>query len=354
MPKKIILIAIPVIFIILALLGLGAKSLLSARQAKIEVRTNPSVEVFLEGEKMGTAPYDEEVSPGEKTISFPGFSQKVPLLAGTTTVVEWDLGPVDVFSGGRVVYYSKDAANLAIISDPPGQVLLDGQPWGETPLVKDVDEGEHTLEIQKEGYLSQTVRARVRKGFTLNIFVTLAASPFPLEEETIDDLKLTILDFSTDNVLINADFKIWAQAASFWKEEGPTFEFLVDEEGKIYDENGEEVTDRTALSGEGLEGRVGYLGKSPELTAPAKDSLDFLRTLIFPDWQPPAPPPQVEILPTPTGFLRVRSGPGTTFSEIGRANPGEKYEYLGEEGDWFKIKFGAQEGWVSKTYARRI
>lgn len=63
---------------------------------------------------------------------------------------------------------------------------------------------------------------------------------------------------------------------------------------------------------------------------------------------------KVEILTTPTGFLRVREGPKTSSAEVTRVNPKERYELLETDKDtgWFKIKIGEEkEGWVSNEYA---
>lgn len=77
----------------------------------------------------------------------------------------------------------------------------------------------------------------------------------------------------------------------------------------------------------------------------------------------------VEILSTPTGFLRVRDEPSTLAEEIGRVKPGEKYLFIeqDEKTGWFKIEYppaqageeaeeglSAPAGWVSNTYAEKI
>jgi hypothetical protein len=79
--------------------------------------------------------------------------------------------------------------------------------------------------------------------------------------------------------------------------------------------------------------------------------------------QPPSSEPQeptvslVEILSTPTGFLRVRANPTTSSEEVGQVTPGERYPYLGtdEVSGWFKIEFSqGKEGWVSDEYAQIV
>ncbi|MBI2097784.1 MAG: pilus assembly protein PilM [Candidatus Vogelbacteria bacterium] len=65
-------------------------------------------------------------------------------------------------------------------------------------------------------------------------------------------------------------------------------------------------------------------------------------------------PASVTVRETPTGWLNVRSGPGTSFAPVGRVNPGEVYPLLSEEGEWAKIKIVLEveeiKGWVNKQY----
>ncbi len=63
---------------------------------------------------------------------------------------------------------------------------------------------------------------------------------------------------------------------------------------------------------------------------------------------------QVKILQTPTGWLNVRSGSGTTFPQVARVNPGESYPLLETKGDWYHIRIGDKDGWVLAQYAERI
>ena len=77
----------------------------------------------------------------------------------------------------------------------------------------------------------------------------------------------------------------------------------------------------------------------------------------------PTPAPEevkitvVEILSTPTGYLRVRSTPATTGTLLVEVKPGEKYRFL-ETDDatgWYKIEYQAgKEGWVSNQYTKKI
>lgn len=76
----------------------------------------------------------------------------------------------------------------------------------------------------------------------------------------------------------------------------------------------------------------------------------------------PSPKTFVLILKTPTGFLRVRTLPGTAGEEIAEVKPGSKYPYLDTDAatGWLKIQYeepvaglpNGIAGWVSNQYAQ--
>lgn len=84
----------------------------------------------------------------------------------------------------------------------------------------------------------------------------------------------------------------------------------------------------------------------------------------------PSPVPEtqpqifVEILPTPTGYLRVRTQPGVNGTEIDQIKPGSKYLLLSEDPTthWFQIQLEppvpglpqGRSGWISNDYAKKI
>lgn len=72
---------------------------------------------------------------------------------------------------------------------------------------------------------------------------------------------------------------------------------------------------------------------------------------------------EVEILSTPTGFLRVRSGPSTANEEITQVKPGERFPLIGqdEKTGWFEIEYlpaqageEGKTGWISNSYAKKV
>lgn len=70
-----------------------------------------------------------------------------------------------------------------------------------------------------------------------------------------------------------------------------------------------------------------------------------------------APKPYVQVLDTPTGFLRIRSSPSATGDILGQLNVGDAVPYGGETSpeNWFKIVFGAtSSAWISGQYSKLV
>lgn len=53
-----------------------------------------------------------------------------------------------------------------------------------------------------------------------------------------------------------------------------------------------------------------------------------------------------------TETLNLRSEPSTSSSVVALLNAGEELEILSEEDDWYKVKHGSKEGYVSKDYVK--
>lgn len=63
----------------------------------------------------------------------------------------------------------------------------------------------------------------------------------------------------------------------------------------------------------------------------------------------------IVIKETPTGWLRVREGPGSNYFEIAKVFPGESFPLLEETEDWYKIEVRADMvGWISAKYANKL
>jgi uncharacterized protein YgiM (DUF1202 family) len=78
----------------------------------------------------------------------------------------------------------------------------------------------------------------------------------------------------------------------------------------------------------------------------------------------PTPKTYIEILKTPTGFLRMRTKPGAAGEEIAELKVGSKYLYLDTDttSGWYEIQYqdlapglpNGITGWVSNEYSKKI
>ncbi len=72
---------------------------------------------------------------------------------------------------------------------------------------------------------------------------------------------------------------------------------------------------------------------------------------LTPSPSPAAIQAMVVVRDTPTGWLNVREGSGTTYPMITRVYPGESYLLLEEKNEWYKIKIDEDTaGWVFSGY----
>lgn len=347
------------LLVVLIVAGLIATVYLSAaisKKAALSINSDPEGQkVFLDDQEVGrTLYFSDQLSEGNPIVRFGDFNQKVRLTSGALTVVDWILGPSETFSAGEVVWFSESSTGteLLVISKPVAEVSLNGESLGDSPLSRSVEVGEYDLEIKKDGYFSRTLKISIKEGFRLNVSANLAINPFPLEQKKISspNESLTVLDLSSEQPVLLADSTTWVSGAVFWAsrdEDETEYDFFLTKEGKLYDSEGSEVS-LNSLSETSEKYILGYLGSSSKLASAANETLNSMVAKLYPA------PPKVQILATGLGFLRVRSGPGISHSEIGRATPGDKYTYLGKQGDWFKIDFNGQTGWVSADYAKKL
>ncbi|MFZ2202456.1 MAG: type II secretion system F family protein [Microgenomates group bacterium] len=69
----------------------------------------------------------------------------------------------------------------------------------------------------------------------------------------------------------------------------------------------------------------------------------------------PTPTPrEIRVIDTGTGFLNIREEPALGAAIIGRALPGETYEFLDKTDEWYLIIFSGRRGWVNAAYVEEV
>lgn len=70
---------------------------------------------------------------------------------------------------------------------------------------------------------------------------------------------------------------------------------------------------------------------------------------------PTISPKKIRVQATEIGYLNIRENASVSSSILGRALPGDIYEYKTKEGDWYQIIFeGNMEGWVNAGYVEEV
>lgn len=323
-------------------------------------------EVLIENNKVGTSPYqgtDLKVGDHKLTLrakfatassKFFGnreitWSNLIRLGNNTLSVVNVDFGPSEVFNAVEILGLRKSTTSISIASEPTSaKIELDGKEIGQTPLVQEVSAGVHRLKISREGYLPRQIDINVPAGHQTIIQLNLSANPLPKTVEKIaDEGNLTLYSLTTDIQKLIDKTQVWAEGVWFFQERGSgletKFDALIDSSGRIYyyDQGEFERKTKEAVN-------VGYLSK------PSEKSLNRQAQAA---WEKLAPKPKmarIEILPTPTGSLNVRSGPSQSNQILTTVKPGGKYDLLKEQPGWYQIQVGTLSGWVSSQYAKKI
>ena len=135
----------------------------------------PDSEVFIDGERLGLSPQQKSVAAGEHLVlvskqGFAKFEKKVKVKEGEPQTVTAEL---------------RAAGGLRFVSTPGGAtVLLDGEPIGQTPMVKeDVPVGEHMVSIQADGYYAFENGVKVQGGEIQLVKASLQKINTELSEE---------------------------------------------------------------------------------------------------------------------------------------------------------------------------
>lgn len=67
-----------------------------------------------------------------------------------------------------------------------------------------------------------------------------------------------------------------------------------------------------------------------------------------------APLNEVRVLETGIGYLNIREEPSVASEIVGRALPGETYQFLDVADDWYLIVFNNGRGWVNAAYVEEL
>ncbi len=177
--------------------------LVNPKSAGIRIETNPNAQVFINGEQVGRTPYMDTVKPGEITVKLvpdltdkplSPYETKVSLAGGIQTVIIRNFAELDELASGAIISFIKESAGsaLSVISMPDAaQITIDGLAADFTPYkTSTIAEGDHLIEANYPGYITQSQNVHVVKGYNLTVFFSLAVDPNkPKQEEAKNEEK---------------------------------------------------------------------------------------------------------------------------------------------------------------------
>lgn len=263
-----------------------------------------------------------------------------------------------------VIRAPKGKGALQVTANVKSKVLLNGKEIGTTPLCKckdqedTIQEGDYLLVVQPEdpNFDSFTTKITIRKEVLTAVDRTFLpgslASAYILTLESIDSQEAELQVVSIpEGAVVTVDGNPEGITPFRSKKISPS-EHEVELQKRGF--NKKTIRIRTVesykLIATVLLGTESVAPQEPTPTPLAASPSASLTTTPAPTT---ANPQTVTIGNTPTGFLRVREGPGTAYNEVTRVQPNETYPLLDEQSGWYKIRVGANEGWISGTYATK-
>ncbi|MBI2008517.1 PEGA domain-containing protein [Candidatus Amesbacteria bacterium] len=264
------------------------------------------------------------------------------------------LSGVAILAAFGVVYFLRGRqpnAGLKIETTPPSLVFVDNQQLGKTPFDKLFRSGDITVKLipdsassaigpyQTQVRLSSQVYTVINRDFGSSESDSAGEVVIP-QPQSQGQTSLSVITSSPDSASVSIDDQPQGLTPLLVSPISPG-------DHKI------------SLSAPGFAPRTVNVqtvsGYKLQISAKLAGPVPISPTPV-PSTPAPAAKPQVTILDTPTGFLRVRQGPSTSASESGRIKPGETYPLLKTEGGWFLIQIelpSTSSGWISSEYAQK-
>lgn len=276
---------------------------LQKKNAALKITTNSKAQIYLNNEQLGETPFEsKELKADTYQVKLVPESQEmsewetsVVLHSGITTVIMYNFSQNRQNASGAILTLepltSKDAIELAVVSLP--------------------DSASVKLDDQPKGFTPLQVK-NISSGDHTLLLSAPGYQQYQIQIKTPTGYKLTV-----EVQLAQESLEPEASTPSA-EEETPA------------DNKSDKEKDKTEAT----------VDLSPPKSASPSATLEK---------------PYVEILDTPTGWLRVRSEPTTAKdNEIAKLDPGDTYPFL-EVNDtgWYKILLEDKtEGWISGAYAK--
>lgn len=277
----------------LAFTGCTLPSFLQSKYSAIQITSVPIAQVFLDGEKVGETPFkDEKLKSQEYQVRL--VPEEGLETWETTVTLQPSITTVINYEFGKDRQSSGgEILNLEALADNKAV---------EIAVVSIPDNASVKLDAQPKGFTPLQIKSAAAGDHTLTISA-------PGHKQRRVDIKLV------EGHKLTVDVQLPKESLLQEKEATPS---------------AEEKSESTITPSKPKPGQQST--SSAEITRP-----------------------YIEILDTPTGWLRVRESPTTVEdNEIAKVNPGETYPYLkSNDIGWHQISLpNGEEGWISGRYAK--
>lgn len=184
--KKIILLSLVFLSVIILVIRFSAEPIsviLGIKErAGIRISSKPDgAKVFINDAYAGKTPFsDDSLDVSEYKIKVQSqdalWEGRVKLKAGTLTVVNRELSSDPATASGELLTLEKGQGVTVLSSPTEADVEVDGKSYGKTPVLINIEQGEHTFILNRANYLKRSIKASVPPDYNLTLSVDLALS----------------------------------------------------------------------------------------------------------------------------------------------------------------------------------
>ncbi len=309
-----------IVILVASILFAGCSKLgIGGKPAGLRVTSNATATVTIDGKESGDTPFestDQKTGKSALKITPTGgagtpYETSLKLYPGYMTQVDWNFGQSAEENFGVTFEYedARDSskAEIQLTASPDNvPVIIDGKNLGFTPLLIDsLSEGDHVVQLQAPGYSDLQRTVKLVKGVRTIMTGKLAkesVAPAPVASPSA------------------------AAATTSATKATPTPKTTA------------KPTATPIASGSATKA-------TPTPTSSTGSNKPTTSTK-----------PYVEILTTPTGWLRVRDTASSTGKEVTKLDSGSTVPYANASASgWLKVTYeGTLTGWVSSEYAKLV
>lgn len=324
----------------------------------LRVLTKPQGSIItIDNKQIGSSPFKTQVPPADHTLKLINnvgerklvWEKTITVSPDGQTEVNVEFGPSAEFDSGEILN-SDTGQGLIVTTEPDdAQIFLDEEDKGTSPLyIPDLNPGKHRLRLVKTGYISRDVVINIIQDSRLATTIFLSKDPLANQPQLLESFRnASLYAVQTDDPALLNNTKNWSEAIFYTQKISPTeknktFTDLIDFNGNHF--VSKEATGNTKV--------IGYLSqKNQSLTDSAKKIYEQLANKSGAIYSASG---KIEVNSSPTGSVNLRDKPDNNGAIIGKVNNGQQADITQETNEWYHIKIGNREGWISREFTKKL